>query len=289
MRDYSVITPAFWIGETGKKLRGDANAQLLAMYLMTSPHSTMTGVFHCPVLYMAHETGISMEGASKALARLLEVGFCEYEESSETVFVVRMASFQIAEELKPTDNRVVGLKKEVVKMASAHMKSRFLAVYSIAFGLASDKENTPSSIAPPKPLSSQEQEQEQEQDLEAKASLSAAKLPTCPTEQIVDLYHRSLPDLPAVRLMSPKRKKAISDAWKWALTSKRVDGHARATDAESALTWFRQYFDRAASNDFLMGRGSRSSEHAGWQCDIDFLMTDKGMKHVIEKTKEATT
>ena len=77
MRDYSVITPAFWIGETGKKLRGDVNAQLLAMYLMTGPHSTMTGVFHCPVLYMAHETGMSMEGTTKALERLLEVGLCE--------------------------------------------------------------------------------------------------------------------------------------------------------------------------------------------------------------------
>ena len=33
MRDYGQVTPAFWIGETGKKLRGDVNAQVLAMYL----------------------------------------------------------------------------------------------------------------------------------------------------------------------------------------------------------------------------------------------------------------
>lgn len=151
MRDYSVVTPAFWIGETGKKLRGDANAQLLAMYLMTSPHSTMTGVFHCPVLYMAHETGIPSEGASKALARLCEVGFCEYEESSETVFVVRMASYQIAESLKPGDNRIIGLKKEVAKMASPLMKSRFVATYSVAFCLSNEAENTSPSKAPPKP------------------------------------------------------------------------------------------------------------------------------------------
>jgi hypothetical protein len=166
MRDYSVITPAFWIGETGKKLRGDGNAQLLAMYLMTSPHSTMTGVFHCPILYMAHETGIPIEGATKALARLLEVGFCEYEESSETVFVVRMASFQIADALKPNDNRIIGLKKEVAKMASALMRSRFLAIYSVAFCLVSEVLNTTPAIAPPKPLRSQEQEQEQEQKQE---------------------------------------------------------------------------------------------------------------------------
>ena len=57
MRDYGIVSPRFWIGETGKKLRGNPNEQVLALYLMTSPHANMIGVFHCPILYMAHETG----------------------------------------------------------------------------------------------------------------------------------------------------------------------------------------------------------------------------------------
>ena len=67
MRDYGVVSPQFWIGATGKRLRGNPDAQLLALYLMTSPHATMIGVFHCPILYMAHETGMPFEGASNAL------------------------------------------------------------------------------------------------------------------------------------------------------------------------------------------------------------------------------
>ena len=151
MRDYSVITPAFWIGETGKLLRGDANAQVLSLYLMSSPHSTMTGVFHCPILYMAHETGMSIEGATKALDRLLEVGFCEYDHHSECVFVVRMASYQIAETLKPGDNRVAGLKKELSKMAPALLKARFIATYSVAFCLETDEDFISPYEAPTKP------------------------------------------------------------------------------------------------------------------------------------------
>lgn len=151
MRDYGIVTPAFWIGETGKKLRGDVNAQLLAMYLMTSPHSSMTGVFHCPVIYMAHETGMTFEGASKGLQRLCEVGFCEYDEASECVFVINMASFQIAESLKPGDNRIAGLKKEVAKMAPAVFKYRFIATYSVAFCLEIQPEKTSPSEAPAKP------------------------------------------------------------------------------------------------------------------------------------------
>lgn len=164
MRDYGKVSPQFWIGETGKQLRGDANAQVLALYLMTCPHSTMTGVFHCPILYMAHETGMGVEGATKALARLSEVGFCQYDEPSETVFVVRMAAYQIGESLKPNDNRVAGLRKELDRMPETRAKSAFLAVYGVAFGLIEPGKKTRGSKAPLKPLRSQEQEQEQEQD-----------------------------------------------------------------------------------------------------------------------------
>jgi len=165
MRDYGQVTPTFWIGETGKKLRGDAGAQVLALYLMTSPHSTMTGVFHCPVLYMAHETGLGLEGASKALARLLQEGFCEYDEASESVFVVRMASFQIAQSLKAGDKRILGLQREVEKMQPAVLRERFIATYSEAFKLGETGKNASPYQAPCKPLPSQEQEQEQEQEL----------------------------------------------------------------------------------------------------------------------------
>ena len=164
MREYGSVSPQFWIGETGKKLRGDMPAQLLAMYLMTSPHSTMTGVFHCPILYMAHETGIPLEGATKALQRLCEVGFCEYDHDSESVFVVRMAAYQIAEHLKPGDNRIVGIRKEVQKMVPAVLRARFIATYSVAFSLEIETKKASPSQAPPKPLPSQEQEQEQEQE-----------------------------------------------------------------------------------------------------------------------------
>jgi hypothetical protein len=168
MRDYSVIVPSFWIGETGKKLRGDVNAQVLALYLMTCPHSTMTGVFHCPILYMAHETGLTMEGATKALARLSEEGFCEYDEVSECVFVVRMAAYQIAESLKPGDKRILGVKKYNENMVPACLKARFIAIYSVAFSIETKEEKSSPFKAPSKPLPSQEQEQEQEQEKKIK-------------------------------------------------------------------------------------------------------------------------
>ena len=216
MRDYSIVTPAFWIGKTGVQLRGDLPAQLLAVYLMTSPHSTMTGVFHCPVLYMAHETGIPFEGASKALRRLIEAGFCEYEEASETVFVVRMASFQIADKLKPGDNRIVGLKKEVSKMASSLLRSRFLAIYSVAFCLNSDGEKTSPFEAPLKPLRSQEQEQEQEQEQKKNSRVAAVADSTSKTISIKDLVSEGVEKQKAADwlvLRKAKRLPLTLSAW----------------------------------------------------------------------------
>lgn len=111
-------------------------------------------------------------------------------------------------------------------------------------------------------------------------------LPICPVQKVVDLYHEVLPELPRVRLLNDGRRRAVGKLWKWVLTSKKTDGNARATNAEEALAWIRQYFTIARGNDFLMGRTVRTGEHANWQCDLDFLLTDRGMKHVIEKTQK---
>jgi hypothetical protein len=117
-----------------------------------------------------------------------------------------------------------------------------------------------------------------------KDSTSPAKLPTCPTQNLIDIYHEVLPNLPTCRLMPKKRESALCKAWLWVLTSVKPDKTRRAETEEQALGWFREYFKRATENDFLMGRTPRSAAHAGWKCDLDYLLTDSGMKQVIEKT-----
>jgi hypothetical protein len=176
VRDYGVVSPKFWTGKTGKKLRENRDAQVVAMYLMTSPHSTMTGVFYCPLTYISHDTGCSFEGASKAIRCLIEEGFCLYDYDLDTVFVVTMASWQIGRSLKPDDKRVMGLRRDVENMQSPLLRNKFLSVYGDAFNL-SDLFSERVLEAPSEPLRSQDQDQEQdhEQDQEQeniKASIS---------------------------------------------------------------------------------------------------------------------
>ena len=142
MRDYSKVSGGFWTGKTGKSLRGDMQAQVIAMYLLTSPHANMIGVFHCPIIYMAYETGSPIEGASKGLQTLIEGGFCSYDEDAEMVWVHNMAKHQIGDELAAADKRVKSIQKQYENLPEGRIKQGFYEKYKDAFYLVKKGKNT---------------------------------------------------------------------------------------------------------------------------------------------------
>ena len=117
---------------------------------------------------------------------------------------------------------------------------------------------------------------------------AANQIPTCPFDEIVSVYHEVLPELPGVRVMKSggSRHKAIQALWTWVLTSERNGGIRRATTSEEGIAWLRDYFNRARSSDWIMGRSPRGAGHENWEADIDYLCSENGMKRVIEKTKD---
>jgi hypothetical protein len=61
MRNYAKIAPQFWIGNTGRKLRdAGSEALLVALYLLSSPHANMLGLYYLPRPFIAHETGLGI-------------------------------------------------------------------------------------------------------------------------------------------------------------------------------------------------------------------------------------
>ena len=293
MRDYSVVSPRFWIGATGKELRGNPPAQVLALYLMTNPHANMIGVFHCPLIYMAHETGLGMEVASKALQSLIESKFCTYEESSETVFVHRMAAFQIGDHLSEQDKRCKGVEREWNNIPSRQIQQAFFAIYSAAFHLPKQSRKARGTEAPSKPPRSQEQEQEQDKE-EANASLSASPqqtepdepedgVPPCPFDSLIDSYEAALPVLPTVRrslFAKGANGKALRARWRWVMTAKHERGERKgerlAITAEDGRAWFSRYFEYVADSDFLSGRNGKFQS-----CDLGWLVTAANFEKVL--------
>lgn len=134
MREYAKLGPKFWQGNTGKALRKrGAGAVVMALYLMSSPHSNMLGLYSQPMMYAAYETGLGLEGASDALRHCIEVGFCAYDEDSEMVWVFEMAKYQIAEELLPKDNRCKGIQKDYDALPECPFLGPFFDRYAEAF------------------------------------------------------------------------------------------------------------------------------------------------------------
>ena len=273
------------------------SGQGLWLYLITGPHTgPIPGLFRAGRAAMAEDLEWELEAFDKAFGEVFRQGMVKADFKARVMWVPNAIKHN-----RPESPNVVrswaaefdlipecDLKREAFGSlkASIHaLGEAFAKAFDESFG-------KPSAKPSPKTIGNQEQEQEQEQEQKkgAKAPSSAAKLPTCPCEEIVAKYHEILPELPKVRVMDDKRKKGMQGLWGFVLTSHKADGTRRAENAEQALEWIASYFGRTRDNDFLMGRTPRTGDHASWKCDIDFLMTSRGLKHVLEKTTtEATT
>lgn len=282
--------------------------QGLWLFLITGPHTgPIPGLFRAGRAAMAEELDWELEAFDKAFQEVFHQGMVKADFKARVMWVPNAIKHNRPE----SPNVVKSWAAEFDLIPECDLKREALehlraSVYALgeAFGKAFDETfGKASAKASQKAMPNQEQEQEQEQDKDRPNGLvgdadelgdkkglkDAGKpgLPNCQTQKVVELYHEVLPELPKAKLLNDGRRKAIGKTWKWVLTSAKSDGQPRATTAAEALEWFKQYFTIARGNDFLMGRTTRTGEHANWQCDLDFLLTDRGMKHVIEKTQKA--
>lgn len=272
MRDYGVISPKFWIGGTGKTLRGNQEAQIVALYLMTSPHANMIGVFYCPLDTIAKETGLTSEGAWKGLQSLIEADFCQFDESTEEVFTSRMAAYQVGEQLEAKDNRCKGVARELERVMSDRLKAAFRAIYSEAFHLPKPALAQPPAIpkteAPSEPLQSQKQEQDQKQDQKTNSPTVSVEPPDgdpqkptripCPYGALLQAFHDECPTMPRVMKLSPARKTVIAARWR------EVDEDSHFESSDDGVAIFRAIFRRAHASDFLSGRSGKFTTGFDW-------------------------
>lgn len=151
MREYGAISPQFWTGRTGRQIRKlGPMAQVVALYLLTAPGSTMLGLYYLPIGTIVHETGIPEGDVHEVMADLDEMGFAHYDADNEVVWVVEMARFQIAEELKTSDNRHKYVVKESPRFAASPLYDRWYDQYHIAFNLPERKVKAKATQAPSK-------------------------------------------------------------------------------------------------------------------------------------------
>lgn len=268
MREYSKVGSRFWTAGTGKALRGDLASQVLALYLMTCSHATMIGVFHCPVVYMAHETGMTIEEASKALARLIDAGFCTFDEGDDVVWVHAMAAYQIGSTLSANDKQVIGIRKQFDAIRQTEIRRGFWARYREVFHLPELVETASPIEAPSMPLRSQEQEQEQESSGADAPVVAGKPADACPHQEIIDLYHRILPMGRQVRVWNEARRAKLRARW-------------REDDKRQSLDWWERFFGYIAESEFLTGQ-TTTAGRPPFEIDLEWIVTPAKFVKIVE-------
>lgn len=99
----------------------------------------------------------------------------------------------------------------------------------------------------------------------------------CPHEKVIALYANALPMLPFPRVWEGQRQEMLKARWRWVLTNKKPNGEPYATDADSALDFFRRFFAYVAKCPHLVGDNER-----GWTADLAWLVKAENFAKVLE-------
>lgn len=292
MRDYAKVAPTFWTGDTGRELaRRGFQGVIVGAYLMTSPHANMIGLYYQPLLYMAHETGLGLEGASLGLITCIDVGFCAFDSATEMVWVKEMASWQIAKQLKEVDLRCKGIQKEYDSLQANPFLGDFFARYSKNFHMTSARENKGLPKPLGKPLLSQEQEQEQEQEQKKELSPTAHETPKMnghdllgeilvtksqkdEVAPILESYHRILPKCQRLNVLSDERRKKILKAVKLA---KRL---CKEKSLDYEIFWD-VYFEECDRDSWLRGELA-NPKNANWKQNLITLLDEERFAKIMD-------
>ena len=82
---YTRIKSKFWTDE--KARTWDSDTQLLALYLLTSPHKNILGCYILPNLYICADLGWDLKQLGKPFSKLLAEGFIKYDEKNELILL----------------------------------------------------------------------------------------------------------------------------------------------------------------------------------------------------------
>lgn len=158
MRDYGKVHTSFWTSRDILDLSDDA--KLLALYLLSSPHSTIIGCFRLPDGYLSEDLGWSSFRATKALHELFEKGFANRCETTKWVWVYRFLKWNLPE----NPNQWKAAQKIAATIpAECVWKPAFMRVFAEL--RAPDPAARAKAFATvPQPFRNQKQEQEQEQE-----------------------------------------------------------------------------------------------------------------------------
>jgi hypothetical protein len=142
MRTFSKLATSFWTDDFGRELRiGGPQLQVLALYLTSNRHSTYTGIYVLPKMYIAADLGIDMNSVDAMLRKLDEMNYARYDESTEVLWVIDAARDQLGKSLKRADKMVKAVQRELSELPKkCVLTAQFIERYADAYHLREEEE-----------------------------------------------------------------------------------------------------------------------------------------------------
>lgn len=224
MRDWGRVHTILWVQMLMQQL-SDA-ARLLALYLLSGPHTNMVGCFRLPMMYVAADLGWPTEKATAAMNELARAGWLTYDTASCWVVVTEFLKHNAIE--NPNQGKAASKLADAVPQNSLVFPTFVAAVRAhggrylepflnrLPNSFVTVAQTVPEPVLEPFRNQEQEQEPEQEQESEIEAvteseietpSTSQSDVQAITTNNSINSTTREKPNvglvLDAIRTMMP--------------------------------------------------------------------------------------
>lgn len=253
---YYRITPRFW-QDTDIRNEWTEDMRFLAIYLMTSPHRNMVGLFYCPLVYMENDLQWQSKRLRVAFDALSSANFIRYDDKAQVIFIINSLKHDSPGTGKQVEGAIRVLKglpftpllKDLLDAAT--MQCECLAN---AMRMAFDWQSIDTRIPYPYSVPVFRIPNPDTEGVETKPSSPSGDPPgpALPSAQeTIDLWNSVCGQtLPRVSKLTPGRSRAVK---------------ARLREKGRNADWWRAYFSRIAASSFCGGDNDR-----GWKADFDF-------------------
>lgn len=112
------VSPRYWMKRTWSD-----DARLLGLYLLTSPHRNLEGLFWCPRAYMSGDLQWLPERLAQPLAELRADGFLKYDDAGEVALLPKALKYN-----RPANpNMITAILRAIMTVPETSLDADFLA------------------------------------------------------------------------------------------------------------------------------------------------------------------
>lgn len=293
MREYGQIQSAYWTHPDIQPL--SLEAKLIGAYLLTCQHTNGIGCFRMPIGYISIDIGIGIETVSKGFLELFEKGFLIHDERSEYVLIptflrwnpisnpnsakARVKEFDLVPSSISIYSNLINALQKNGKYWGEEFENR---LETLSKRYRNPIERVPNDIRDNKtqprpnpdptqnktqPSNSDNLDDAESENEEPEKQTAATIASNCPIQQIVDLYHEALPELPRVRKLTDTRRGYIRQRWR--------------EDMPTLDNW-KNFFAHVMQSRFLMGKEPGRDGGPPFIADLEWLTKSANFAKIAE-------